>query len=84
MDIQNTFSDIRNCFLDIQNNYFGYPKTGINVNSACHSYCLFATICDIRNTCFFWISEITILDVKNKNLNIQNTAERILYSGYPK
>ena len=36
MDIQNTFSDIRNCFLDIQNNYFGYPKTGINVNSACH------------------------------------------------
>jgi len=37
MDIQNTFSDIRNCFLDMQNNYFGYPKNGINVNSACHS-----------------------------------------------
>jgi len=36
MDIQNTFSDIRDCFLDIQNNNFGYPKTGINVNSACH------------------------------------------------
>jgi len=36
MDIQITFSDIRNCFLDIQNNYFGYPKNGINVNSACH------------------------------------------------
>ena len=36
MDIQNTFSDIRSCFLDIQNNYFGYPKTGINVNRACH------------------------------------------------
>ena len=37
MHIQNTFSDIRNCFLDIQNNYFGYPKKGINVNSACHT-----------------------------------------------
>ena len=37
MDIQITFSDIRNCFLDIQNNYFGYPKNGINVNSACHT-----------------------------------------------
>ena len=36
MDIQNTYSDIRNCFLDIQNNYFGYPKNGINVNSACY------------------------------------------------
>jgi len=35
MDIQNTFSDIRNCFLDIKKNYFGYPKNGINVNSAC-------------------------------------------------
>jgi len=23
--------------LDIPNNYFGYPKNGINVNSACHS-----------------------------------------------
>jgi len=30
------FSDITNSFLDIQNNYFGYPKNGINVNSACH------------------------------------------------
>jgi len=36
MHIQNTFSDIRNCFLDIQNNYFGYQKTGININSDCH------------------------------------------------
>jgi len=36
MDIQNTFSDIRNCFLNIQNNFSGYPKNGIYVNSACH------------------------------------------------
>jgi len=31
-----------------------------------------ATICDIQNKRFFWISEIIILDIKNK------------YFGYPK
>ena len=36
------FSDIRNSFLDIQNNYFGYLKKWINVNSACHSCRTFA------------------------------------------
>ena len=43
-----------------------------------------AIICDIRNKRFFWISEIIILISKISILDIQNTAERILYSGYPK
>jgi len=56
--------DIEKYFLDIQNNYFGYLETGINVNSACHTYS--------RERCkycgylkhLFLISKISIADIQ--------------------